>query len=154
MTLTMTPKTEALLLARAQGEGQDINTLADTLLADLLGHDEAKAADEPALVLDADAMNGDIRAAAKVLAAAAREAAPDNAQRYFYFHRLKKFACCMWMRRPDRHLKTRRLHHSTLARIGAMAFIIRLAVTLIRPEEEGNRHLPDGWGTWEDAVAI
>lgn len=28
------------------------------------------------------------------------------------------------------------------------------AVALIRPEEEGKLHLPHGWGTWEDAVAI
>ena len=28
------------------------------------------------------------------------------------------------------------------------------AVALIRPEEEGRLRLPNGWGTWEDAVVI
>ncbi len=42
MTLTLTPKTEAMLLARAEDEGQDVNVLADTLLADLLARAKAE----------------------------------------------------------------------------------------------------------------
>lgn len=36
MTITLKPSTEALLLEKAQQEGQDLDTLADTLLADSL----------------------------------------------------------------------------------------------------------------------
>ncbi len=36
MTLTITPKTETLLLERAEMEGQDVNALADSLLASVL----------------------------------------------------------------------------------------------------------------------
>jgi len=42
MTLTITPKTEAMLLAKAEREGEDINALADGLLADLLARDQAE----------------------------------------------------------------------------------------------------------------
>lgn len=28
------------------------------------------------------------------------------------------------------------------------------AVAMIRPEEEGKLRLPQGWGAWEDAIAI
>lgn len=42
MTLTITPKTEAMLLAKAEREGEDINILADGLLADLLARDQAE----------------------------------------------------------------------------------------------------------------
>ncbi len=45
MTLTITPKTEAMLLAKAEREGEDINTLADVLLAGLLARDQAKETD-------------------------------------------------------------------------------------------------------------
>ena len=30
----------------------------------------------------------------------------------------------------------------------------RSAVAIIRPEEVGKLRLPEGWGTWADAVAI
>ncbi len=43
MTLTLTPQTEAMLLAKARREGQDANTLADWLLANLLVHDQEEA---------------------------------------------------------------------------------------------------------------
>ncbi len=36
MTITLRPSTEALLLERARQEGQDLDTLVDTLLADSL----------------------------------------------------------------------------------------------------------------------
>lgn len=39
MTLTISRKTETLLLAKAESEGQDASVLADTLLADLLVRD-------------------------------------------------------------------------------------------------------------------
>ncbi len=42
MTLTLTLKTEAMLLARAENEGQDANVLADVLLADLLARAQAE----------------------------------------------------------------------------------------------------------------
>jgi predicted transcriptional regulator len=42
MTLTITPETEAMLLAKAERDGEDINTLADGLLADLLARDQAE----------------------------------------------------------------------------------------------------------------
>ncbi len=45
MTLTITSKTEAMLLAKAEREGEDINTLADVLLAGLLARDQAKETD-------------------------------------------------------------------------------------------------------------
>ena len=42
MTLTLTPKTEARLLAWAEYEGQDADTLADVLLADALARVQAE----------------------------------------------------------------------------------------------------------------
>ncbi len=42
MTLTLTPQTEAMLLARAEDEGQDVNALADMLLASLLARTQAE----------------------------------------------------------------------------------------------------------------
>ncbi len=42
MTLTITPKTEAMLLAKAERDGGDIDTVADALLADLLARDQAE----------------------------------------------------------------------------------------------------------------
>lgn len=40
MTLTITPQTEALLLAKAERDGGDINTVADVLLADILAREQ------------------------------------------------------------------------------------------------------------------
>lgn len=42
MTLTLTPQTEAMLLARAEDEGQDVSVLADALLANLLARAQAE----------------------------------------------------------------------------------------------------------------
>lgn len=42
MTLTITPNTEALLLAKAERDGGDVNAVADALLADLLARDQAE----------------------------------------------------------------------------------------------------------------
>lgn len=42
MTLTITPNTEALLLAKAERDGEDVNAVADALLANLLARDQAK----------------------------------------------------------------------------------------------------------------
>lgn len=42
MTLTITPRTEAMLLAKAEREGEDVNSLADGLLADLLAREQAE----------------------------------------------------------------------------------------------------------------
>ena len=42
MTLTITPNTEALLLAKAERDGEDVNAVADALLAGLLAHDQAE----------------------------------------------------------------------------------------------------------------
>lgn len=53
MTLTLTPKTEAMLLARAEDEGQDANMLADALLADLLERAQAEEAAAIQIGLDA-----------------------------------------------------------------------------------------------------
>lgn len=53
MTLTIAPKTEALLLAKAEREGQDINTLANLLLANLLAHDQAEEIDAIRVGLEA-----------------------------------------------------------------------------------------------------
>lgn len=36
MTITLKPSTEAMLVEKARQEGQDLDTVADTLLADLL----------------------------------------------------------------------------------------------------------------------
>lgn len=153
MTLTLTPKTEAMLLARAEDEGQDINTLADTLLADMLAHDEAKVIEEPAAAMDAGPMSGDIQATAKVLADAAREADSETLKvllflaadevRLLYVDAtarptLDDETIAPFYFGPDRR---NGIHHP-------------FAVALIRPEEEGRLRLPDGWGTWEDAVVI
>jgi len=40
MTLTITPQTEAMLLAKAERDGEDINTVADVLLADMLAREQ------------------------------------------------------------------------------------------------------------------
>ena len=40
MTLTLTPKTEALLRAKAKRDGEDADTLADLLLGDLLAREQ------------------------------------------------------------------------------------------------------------------
>lgn len=42
MTLTITPNTEALLLAKAERDGEDVNSVADSLLADLLARNQAE----------------------------------------------------------------------------------------------------------------
>lgn len=42
MTLTLTPNTEALLLAKAERDGEDVNAVADALLADLLAREQAE----------------------------------------------------------------------------------------------------------------
>ena len=42
MTLTITPNTEALLLAKAERDGEDVNSVADALLADLLARNQAE----------------------------------------------------------------------------------------------------------------
>ena len=153
MILTITPKTEALLLARAEGEGQDINTLADTLLADLLAHDEVKAAEEAAAVTNEGAMSDDIHETAQVLANAAREADPD-------LLRVLLFPAADEVRllyvdataRPTLEDETIAPFYFGPDRRSGLQY--PSAVALIRPEEEGKLHLPSGWGTWEDAVAI
>jgi hypothetical protein len=153
MTLTLTPKTEAMLLARAEGEGQDANVLGNALLSGLLAHDEAKPSEEPAMVTEAGVMSGEIRAAAKVLADAAREADPETLKvllfpaadevRLLYVDSTARptfedEAIVPFYFGPD---PRNGIHYP-------------FAVTLIRPEEEGRLRLPDGWGTWEDAAAI
>ena len=153
MTLTLTPKTEAMLRARAENEGQDVNTLADTLLADLLAHDLPESAVEPSAEVGTGTMSDALRATAKVLADAARESEPETLKvllfpaaeevRLIYVDptarpTLEDEAIAPFYFGPDRR---NGIYHP-------------FAVTLIRPEEEGRLRLPDGWGRWEDAVAV
>ncbi len=153
MTLTLTPRTEALLLARAEDEGQDANTLADTLLADLLAYDLPEPAAEPSAEAETGTMSDSLRVTARVLADAAREADPATLKvllfpaadevRLLYVDptarpTLEDEAIAPFYFGPDRR---NGIHHP-------------FAVTLIRPEEEGRLRLPDGWGMWEDAVAM
>ena len=42
MTLTLKPETEAMLRAKAERDGEDVNALADLLLADLLAREQAE----------------------------------------------------------------------------------------------------------------
>ncbi len=53
MTVTLRPSTEALLLEKARQEGQDLDTLVDTLLADSLEAQKREAEEIAAAVRSA-----------------------------------------------------------------------------------------------------
>ena len=151
MTLTLTPQTEALLLARAEDEGQDVNALADALLADLLAPDEAKASGEPAA--DAGAMSGEMRAAAKMLADFARESEP-AIKKILLFPSAKTIRLV--------YIDPTALPADGDAKLSPYYFRpspnndikFESAVALIVPEEEGYLMLPEGWGTWDSAETL
>ncbi len=153
MTLTLTPKTEAMLLARAEDEGQDVNTLADTLLADLLAHDDVKSSDEPAAVTNAGAMSDEMRAAAKMLADFAREAEP-AIKKILLFSSAKNIRLLYvdpTALPADEDAKLSPYYFRPSPNNGIQ---FESAVALILPEEEGHLTLPNGWGSWDSAETL
>jgi hypothetical protein len=153
MTLTLTPKTEAMLLARAKSEGQDANMLADTLLADLLAPDEAKVAEELSATADNAEMSGEMRATAKMLADAARKS--ESAIEKVLLFPSAKDVQLLYVDptgRPTSEDETiAPFYFGPNARSGIRH---SSAVALILPQEVGKLRLPAGWGTWEDAVEV
>lgn len=153
MALTLTPKTEAMLLARAEDEGQDVNVLADTLLADLLAPDLAKLTEEPAAVTDSGAMSGEMRMAAKMLADYAREAEP-AIKKIVLFPSAKNIRLVYVD--PTAHPAGEDAQLSPYYFRPSPNNDIKFdsAVALILPEEEGHLTLPDGWVAWDSAEAL
>ncbi|MGI4789561.1 MAG: hypothetical protein ACRYFS_12000 [Janthinobacterium lividum] len=147
MTLTLTPKTEAMLLARAKSEGQDINQLADVLLAHVLQEEAPKHLVTP------EARNDDMRATAKMLADAARESDPATIK-VLLFPSTEEIRLLYVdeTARPTLEEETIAPYYFGADKRSGTHYTS--AVALIRPEEEGKLHLPAGWGTWEDAVSI
>ena len=101
----------------------------------------------------AEVMSDQMRATAKLLADAAREAEPAIVKVLLFPSaedvRLLYVDPTAYSTPEDETIAPfyfgpnarRGIHHSS-------------AVALVRPEEEGKLRLPQGWGTWEDAVAI
>ena len=147
MTLTLKPETEAMLRAKAEREGKDVNQIADVLLAHVLQEEPQSSADAPTMA------EGDIQETAQVLANTAREADPD-------LLRILLFPAADEVRllyvdataRPTLKDETIAPFYFGPDRRSGLQY--PSAVALIRPEEEGKLPLPSGWGTWEDAVAI
>ena len=147
MTLTLTPQTEAMLRARAESEGQDANMLADILLAHVLQDEPQNHAEGPT------AMSDEMRATAKVLADAAREADPETLKVLLFPAATEiRLLYVDATARPTLEDETIAPFYFGPDRRSGIHF--PFAVTLIRPEEEGTLHLPAEWGTWEDAIVI
>ncbi len=101
----------------------------------------------------AERMNADMRATAKVLAEAAREAEPA-------IRKILLFPSAEDVRLV--YVDTTAHPSGEDARVAPYYFRpapnvgidFESAVALIRPEEEGQLALPDGWGTWNDAEIL
>lgn len=147
MTLTLKPETEALLRAKAEREGKDVNQIADVLLAHVLQEEPQSSAEAPPMAGD------DIQETATALADAAREADPDL-QRILLFPAQDEVRLLYVDATARPTLEDEAIAPFYFGPDRRSGLQYPSAIALIRPEEEGKRHLPSGWGTWEDAVAI